>query len=242
MKLFATTLMVVLGLTCTAHAAGWRRPVDGPVLRPFLLTADRFARGQHRGVDLAAPLRSVVRAACTGKVRFAGFVPGGGRTVSVACGRFVAAYQHLDAISVRRGQRVEAGARLATVGRSGQPRSSLPHVHLGVREAAGGRYVDPMALLGGGGSRVGPPVLVGPRGSPPLGRAPAPGPPAAPAPVARAPGPVARPAPGRAARVPLAVWAGLAAFGLGMPLGGLVHHRRRRRRDAQGVELGAQVA
>lgn len=236
------TLMAVLGVTCTAHAAGWRRPVAGPVLRPFLLTADRFARGQHRGVDLAAPLRSVVRAACDGTVRFTGVVPGGGRTVSVACGRFVAAYQHLDAISVRRGQRVKAGARLATVGRSGQPRGARAHVHLGVREAASGRYVDPMALLRGGGSRVDPPVLAGPRASPPLGRAPGPSAPAAPAPVTVAPDPVARPAPGPAPGLPLAVWVGLAAFGLGMPLGGLVHRHRRRRRDAKGVDLGAQVA
>ena len=47
----------------SATASGWIRPVDGPVQRPFSLSADRFAAGQHRGVDLAASAGTTVRAA-----------------------------------------------------------------------------------------------------------------------------------------------------------------------------------
>ena len=229
MKLCAITLVALLLPVTSALAASWQRPVRGPVLRAFELSADRYARGQHRGLDLGAPPGTTVRAACAGRVRFAGSVPGGGRTVSVRCGGLVATYQHLGATAVRRGRLVLAGAAVGTVGRSGRPRERRAHVHLGAREAASGRYVDPGALFGGA-----------PGGSPPVGRAPRRPAPLGPAPLGPAPrpalprpalltaplaaDPVAVPAP----RAALVVWAGLAMFGLGLPLGGLLHRRRRR--------------
>ena len=234
------TLVALLAAVCTARASAWERPVDGPALRALELSGDRFARGQHRGVDLAAARGSVVRAACGGRVRFTGAVPGGGRTVSVGCGRFVATYGHLDAIGVRRGQRIEPGAAIGTVGRSGRPRGDRAHVHLGVREASSGRYVDPMALLGGV-PRAAPPVVAGPRAPSPLGRAPRPGAPRPAVPPGFGPVPAPAPAPAPSSALPLVVWIGLAAFGLGLPLGGLVRHGLRRR-AAKGVDVRAQVA
>jgi murein DD-endopeptidase MepM/ murein hydrolase activator NlpD len=235
-KLFALVLVACLSLTSSAGAAAWRRPVAGPVLRAFALSADRYARGQHRGIDLGAPPGARVRAACAGRVRFAGTVPGGGRTVSVGCGRLVASYQHLGVLAVRRGQVVAAGADVGTVGRSGDPREPRPHVHLGARDGAGGRYVDPSTLFGAA-PRALPPLRSAPRRRVPLGRAPprpapprllAPRPATATAPVAAEPvaGPQGAPAPA----LPLVVWIGLLAFGLGLPLGGLVTRCRRRHR------------
>jgi murein DD-endopeptidase MepM/ murein hydrolase activator NlpD len=218
-----------LWLAPVARAGPWQRPVRGPVVRAFALAADRFARGQHRGVDLVAALGAPVRAACGGRVGFAGRVPGGGWTVSVACGRLRATYQHLGTVAVRRGQLLAAGATLGSVGRSGRPRARRPHVHLGAREVASGRYVDPLTLLGSG-PRAAPPVMPGRPGRVPLGPAPRPAPgrpepaapPILPAPVVAAPGePAGAP--------PLVMWAGLGLFGLGLPLGGLAGLRRRRR-------------
>ena len=83
------------------------------MLRAFAVGPDRFAAGQHRGADLGAPAGARVRAACGGRVSFAGRVPGGGRTVSVRCGALVATYQHLGRVAVRRGQRLLPGARSA---------------------------------------------------------------------------------------------------------------------------------
>jgi murein DD-endopeptidase MepM/ murein hydrolase activator NlpD len=234
MKLAALVLTACLSLVSAARAASWERPVRGPVLRPFALSADRYARGQHRGVDLGAPLGAAVRAACGGRVRFAGSVPGGGRTVSVGCGALVATYQHLGVAAVRRGEPVAPGAVIGTVGRSGHPRDPRSHLHLGAREAASGRYVDPLALLGPSPRAI-PPVALAPRRHEPLGRAPEP--PqrwraASPEPLVPAPAPfspVLHRGGAPVARVPLAVWIGLAAFGLGLPLGGLVTRRRRRR-------------
>ncbi|HEV2787629.1 MAG TPA: M23 family metallopeptidase, partial [Solirubrobacteraceae bacterium] len=101
-----------------AAARGWQLPVEGEVLRLFAVGPDRYAAGQHRGVDLAAPAGAPVRAACAGRVTFAGRVPRGGRTVSVRCGRLVATYQHLASVAVRRGEAVAAGARIGAAGRA----------------------------------------------------------------------------------------------------------------------------
>jgi murein DD-endopeptidase MepM/ murein hydrolase activator NlpD len=207
-------------------AASWQRPVGGPLQRAFTVLPDRYARGQHRGVDLGAPEGAPVRAACGGRVRFAGRVPGGGLTVSVVCGRLVATYQHLGTLATRRGAGVLSGAVLGSVGRSGLAPGVRAHLHLGARELVSGRYVDPLALFG-----------ASPRAAPPVGRAPRAAPlgPAPPA-LRRRPGLVPEPL-GRgfepraapATQPPLVVWAGLAAFALGLPLGGLVRLRRRRR-------------
>ncbi|HTN25995.1 MAG TPA: M23 family metallopeptidase [Solirubrobacteraceae bacterium] len=244
MKLAALVLIACLSLASSALAVSWRRPVAGPVLRPFAVSADRYARGQHRGIDLGAPPGAAVYAACSGRVRFAGAVPGGGRTVSVGCGRLVATYQQLGVLAVGRGQAVPAGARIGAVGRSGDPREPRPHVHLGARDAASGRYVDPLTLFGAGPPRALPPLRVAPRALPPLRVAPRRPPPLGPAPrgpvprrvVARPISPPVAAAPARAPRgtptpAPgLVAWIGLGAFGLGLPLGGLVVRRQRRQR------------
>jgi murein DD-endopeptidase MepM/ murein hydrolase activator NlpD len=235
-------LVVLLAAPAAANGSTWRRPVDGTVLRAFVVGADRFARGSHRGVDLDAPLGASVRAACGGRVAFAGRVPAGGLTLSVRCGELVATYQHLQSIVVRRGQVVGRGAVLGGVGRSGAPRSRRPHLHLGAREAASGRYVDPMSLIGDG-SPVAPPLP--PRA--PSARRLAPRAPSA-RPLPLGPAPAARPMRARAVRfsrplgapaapvpargVPLTVWAGVACLALGLPLGGIVTVRRRRLRRA----------
>lgn len=194
--------------------ASWRRPVDGPVLRAFLVRGDPYARGQHRGVDLGAPVGATVRSACTGRVTFAGRVPGGGRTVSVRCGGVVATYQQLGTVTARAGGSIGAGAVLGTIGRSIDPRTPSAHLHLGARAAATGRYLDPLSLLGDARPAL-PPIALGERGRPrsaPLGPAPEPAlpkpAPAAPRPVpALAPRVSLRPAPGPAParRAPLAV-------------------------------------
>jgi hypothetical protein len=143
------------------------------------------------------------------------------------CGSLIATYQHLGGVAVRRGQSVLPGARIGTAGRA-RPR---PHVHLGARDAATGAYVDPLGLFAGS-PRAAPPPLAAGRRPLPLG----------PAPAARRPLPhpralpIARPAaiPPRAdvPRLPWPVWLGVALLGLGLPLGGLVTVRTRRREPA----------
>ena len=216
------SLLLVVVVVSGAQASPWRWPVDGDPVRRFAVGPDRFAAGQHRGVDLAAPVGAPVRSACTGVVRFAGAVGDAGRTVSVTCGGLVASYLHLGSVAVRRGERVAAGDGLGTVGRSGRPRGA-PHLHLGARRAAGGGYVDPLTLLGR--TPADP--------SPPLGVAPRPGLEPRPRPVA-VPRPRVRPAPRAAPAaaedpVPWVPFLGVVLVVLGaVPAVGA---RRRRRRN-----------
>ena len=133
--------------------------------RAFPVGPNPNARGQHRAADLAARPGSRVRSACAGQVVFAGRVPRAGRTVSVRCGPLVATYQQLATVAVRRGQRVLAGATLGTVGRSADRHEGRPHLHLGARVAASGRYVDPLSLLGG--TLRAPPLMPAQRIRPP---------------------------------------------------------------------------
>jgi hypothetical protein len=206
----ATVAVGVLASAPESRAADWRWPVRGPLIGTFQVTSDPFGPGQHRGIDIAAPAGATVRSACGGRVKFAGFVPTAGRTVTVRCGGLAASYLHLSRVHVRRGQRVAAGSQLGTVGSSGAPRSPRPHLHFGVR-VAGRRwaYVDPLLLLGDLGAPDGPPVVPAARpGAPgPLGPAPRPLPRAVrPAPVGAVASPAGRPLP---ARVLPAAWLGL---------------------------------
>lgn len=224
--------------------SGWRWPLRGAVIATFETGPDRFAPGQHRGIDIAAAAGTPVRSACEGRVSFAGFAATAGRTVSVACGPLTASYLHLRSMDVRAGSRVEAGARLGEVGTSGRPRRHAVHLHFGVRwTGRRGAYVDPLSLLREGAPSQRPPVAPTLRRTPgPLGRAPRPLRPR-PAPGLRTP--VLRSLPARSwagqpssppAPVPWSAWAGLALAASAVP-GGLV--RRRRRRAARAGLSGA---
>ena len=180
-------------------ALAWTWPVDGPVLRPFVLGDDPYAAEQHRGLDVAAPTGELVRAPASGTVSFAGTVPGGGRaaTIQTADGYSVTLV-HLGSVAVARGQEVVEGDGVGTAGRSGEPEHAESYVHLGVRVTADPNgYVDPLGLLP---SRQAPPP---PSPAPPAEPVPdVPEPPPTPeTPEAPVPAPEA-PAPLRAAPAP----------------------------------------
>ena len=64
-----------------------------------------------------------------------------GSTVEITHeGGYVSVYAHLESRSVRRGQRVEAGQQIGTVGMSG--RSFAPHLHYELH--LNGRTLDPV--------------------------------------------------------------------------------------------------
>jgi Peptidase family M23 len=186
-------LLLVVPASSAGARTGWSWPVRGAVITAYRNGSDSYAGGQHRGIDIAAPVGTPALAATAGSVRFAGRVGWSGLVVSIrtADGRYDTSYLHLSGIAVRRGQVVRRGQRVGAVGTTGRRSARRPHLHFGVRDAGTRHYHDPLEFL---------PPLAGPRGEParPRGR-PVPVP-ANPRPRP-APEPVVEPAP-RPVRLP----------------------------------------
>ena len=117
-------------------------PVDALVERDFDAPATRWGPG-HRGVDLAAPPGTAVRAAGEGIVTFAGDVAGV-QAVTISHGSGLeSTYSDLLSLSVRAGDVVDQGR---WIGRSGEAHEGSAGLHFGVKRW--GEYVDPLSLFG----------------------------------------------------------------------------------------------
>src|SRR5436190_756585 len=60
---FLTVFLLSLVFAPPAVAADWIWPVRGEVITPYRNGADPYAAGQHRGIDIAAPVAAPVVAA-----------------------------------------------------------------------------------------------------------------------------------------------------------------------------------
>lgn len=131
-------------------AAKWPWPLLGEVITPYKNGDDRYAAGQHRGIDIAAAIGADVRAVVAGKVTYAGRLPDGGNAVTISdeAGRYLVSYLHLSTRAVSRGEKVTVGTKLGVVGTTGRRSAEPSHLHFGVRTAASREYVDPATLLG----------------------------------------------------------------------------------------------
>jgi murein DD-endopeptidase MepM/ murein hydrolase activator NlpD len=145
--LFMAVAWAVLAASAAgpARAAGdWTWPVVGPVVRAFDPPDSPYGSG-HRGIDIAAPVGTPVRAAAAGVVTFSG--PVGGRlfvTIDHGAG-LESTYSFLDALAVRKGDVVSQGQSIARSG-TGHAGALVPHLHLGVKLAD--VYVDPLDYVG----------------------------------------------------------------------------------------------
>jgi len=145
MKVFAFLLPVLVALQVGVQPAlAWAWPVDGPVLRPFVLGDDPYAGGQHRGIDIGAPAGTPVHAPASGTISFAGTVPTGGKTITIrTADGYAVTLQRLGSTSVSRGLAVGEGDVVGSIGGAGEP-----YMYLGVRKAdEPDGYVDPLGLL-----------------------------------------------------------------------------------------------
>lgn len=133
----------------TPKQSGFARPVAGRLTSAYGLRHHPilgFAR-LHRGIDLAAPWGTPVRAAADGVVTLAGWRGGYGRQVYVAHSAAMAtSYSHLSAVAVKPGIRIRRGQLLGYVGASGM--ATGPHLHFELYVA--GRPVDPLRAGGVG--------------------------------------------------------------------------------------------
>ncbi|OYE06689.1 LysM peptidoglycan-binding domain-containing M23 family metallopeptidase [Nostoc sp. 'Peltigera membranacea cyanobiont' 232] len=104
----------------------------------------------HSGVDLLAPVGSNVLAIAPGTVAFASDQGSYGKLVIINhSGGLQSRYAQLDSIKVTVGQQVKKGDLLGTVGTSGKPTSTQPHLHFEVRSSSSLGWVaeDPKGYL-----------------------------------------------------------------------------------------------
>jgi murein DD-endopeptidase MepM/ murein hydrolase activator NlpD len=245
----AAAFLALGAVPSAALAERWLRPVPGALAHAFSYSrAAPFTAGAHRGLDLAAPPGTAVRAACGGRVIHAGPVAGGPAVVSVRCGGRRVSYLPMASVAVRAGSSVRAGVPIGTVA------SGHDGLHVGVRrEGHPFGYEDPAALLAAAPRAV-------PAGAPrprPEGRAPrADRPGSSPRGASRVAQPAVKPkplpalaapprpllAPPSPAAAPWVAWAGLALVVTGAAGSGTAITVRRRRSRRRAIATAGSPA
>ncbi len=110
------------------------KPVAGYLTSGFGYRHDPFTHEIHfhRGVDLAAPTGTAVRAALDGKVVVVGDDPVLGKYILIRHQiSYSSLYGHLSQIWVRRGSTVTRGQKIGAIGNTG--RSTGSHLHFEIR-------------------------------------------------------------------------------------------------------------
>ena len=143
--------IVALAVLSSLFAAGpasamgtWTWPVVGPVVRGFDPPSAPYGSG-HRGIDIATPAGSVVRAPSSGVVSFAGTIAGQRYLTIDHGGGLLSTCSFLFGLLVHKGDLVAQGEAVALSG-VGHPGDTIPDLHFGVR--LNGQYVDPLDYLG----------------------------------------------------------------------------------------------
>lgn len=126
---FAIMILLILPL---AALADMNLPVENGVITSGVgWRVDPFGSGKlnfHRGIDIAVPVGTPVRAIRKGRIVFAGARRGYGATVIVEhANGDRTLYGHNSTVRVRTGDLVESGTVVAFSGNTG--RSTGPHVH-----------------------------------------------------------------------------------------------------------------
>ena len=112
----------------------------------FGFRSDPFTGGgaMHAGLDFKGPVGTPILAAAQGRVTFAGFNGGYGKTVEIThANGLLTRYAHLSGVHVARGQMVKRGLQIGRMGSTG--RSTGSHLHFEVR--LNGRAINPRKFL-----------------------------------------------------------------------------------------------
>jgi lipoprotein NlpD len=125
--------------TPTPQFAGWRWPVNGPILETYS-EKTRFSRSVQLGGKVGTP----VKAAASGRVVYAGDgLVGFGNLVIISHEeKLLSAYGHNQSLSVKVGDVVRAGQVIAQMGSTGTDRVKL---HFEIRKQ--GKPINPVSLL-----------------------------------------------------------------------------------------------
>ncbi|MEW6732494.1 MAG: peptidoglycan DD-metalloendopeptidase family protein [Acidobacteriota bacterium] len=103
-------------------------PVQGRISSVF---GAHRPHGSHKGIDIAAPQGKPISAAAAGRVVFAGWQGGYGKTLLIEHqDGYLTRYAHADQLLVSPGEMVQVGQQIATIGSTGH--ATGPHLHFEV--------------------------------------------------------------------------------------------------------------
>lgn len=119
-------------------------PVKGRVIKGF--SGNKKGKGGNSGIKIAAPMGTPVVASNNGVVARTRQVGGYGKVVLIKHdGGYLSIYSHMNDIKVKRGDVVQAGQQIGTVGKTGN--APEPQLHFEIRKNGGKTPVDPSSLL-----------------------------------------------------------------------------------------------
>ncbi|MBO9561037.1 MAG: M23 family metallopeptidase [Caulobacter sp.] len=146
----ATDMSDMRQLSAASQRLPFYRPTNNPALSSsYGVRFDPFTHRPafHSGLDFPGSFYTPIMATAPGVVSFVGVRSGYGNVVEIDHGQgFKTRYAHLQASSVRVGQRVAIGQRIAAMGSTG--RSTGPHLHYEVW--VNGRAQNPNRFLKAG--------------------------------------------------------------------------------------------
>ncbi|MFR2533743.1 MAG: M23 family metallopeptidase [Clostridia bacterium] len=119
------------------------KPVSGNITSRF--GANESIRDHtHKGLDIAAPNGTTIKAAAGGTVTYAGWMSGYGNLVIISHGNGIQTYYgHCSKLYVSKGKTVEAGDKIAAVGSTGN--STGNHLHFEIRK--NGKQINPQTYV-----------------------------------------------------------------------------------------------
>jgi len=130
----------------TEASTAWTLPAEGRLSSAFGKRADPFTESTrfHRGIDIAAPAGTPIRAAQSGTVVFSGHLGGYGNTIILEhAGGYRTLYGHASRNLVKEGELISAEQVIGEVGSSG--RSTGTHLHFELQKS--GERLDPREFL-----------------------------------------------------------------------------------------------
>ncbi|MEJ2818710.1 MULTISPECIES: peptidoglycan DD-metalloendopeptidase family protein [unclassified Caulobacter] len=146
----ATDMSDMRQLSAASQKLPFYRPTNNPALSSsYGVRFDPFTHRPafHSGLDFPGSFYTPIMATAPGVISFVGVRSGYGNVVEIDHGNgFKTRYAHLQAASVRVGQRVAIGQRIAAMGSTG--RSTGPHLHYEVW--VNGRAQNPNRFLKAG--------------------------------------------------------------------------------------------
>ena len=122
------------------------KPITGIITSRFGYRSSPGGIGttNHKGLDIGAPGGTKIYATAPGTVEYSGYKGSFGKLVIINHGNGVKTYYaHCSSLKVSSGQKVEAGANIALVGRTGVATGN--HLHFEVR--VNGTSVNPQNYI-----------------------------------------------------------------------------------------------